>query len=262
MRSTQRATGNSVVGRAALVLDAFRQDDASVGVSELARRTGLPKSTVSRLVGELVDVALLERVDGSVRLGVRLFELGEHAARPRDLKKAATAHMIDLGRATGQTIHLAVLDGTDVVYIQILRALRGPSLPSRVGGRLPAHATGVGKALLAHADEATLAAVIDRGLPRIGPHTITTASALMAELESIRESGMACEHEESTADVACAASPILAADGSAIAAVSASGWDDRMNAARIAPAVMLAAMGIARMLDKPRVDAGFRMERA
>lgn len=141
MRSTQRDGHTSVISRATAVLTAVRAEDGPLGVSELARRTGLAKSTVARLVDGLVDAQLLERDGRAVHLGVRLFELGERAARPRDLRRAALLPMVDLHRATGHTVHLAVLEGHDVVYVHIVRGRHGPPLPSRIGGRMPAHAT-------------------------------------------------------------------------------------------------------------------------
>lgn len=239
------------MARAASILGAFAPEERDLGVSEIARRTGMAKSTVSRLVKELVAVNLLERSDRTVRLGMRLFELGEHATRPRDLRKAALAHMVDLGRATGQTVHLAVLEESDVVYIQILRAHRAPALPSRVGGRMPAHATGLGKALLAYADDALVARIIDSGLRRVGPRTITDPVVLRSELERIRSTGIAYEKEESGPNVACAASAVVGATGTGLAAVSVSGWSGRLDTSRVGPAVRLAALGIARVLDHP-----------
>lgn len=251
MRSTERNNPASVIARAASLLSAFGPEEQSLGITELARRTGLAKSTVSRLVGELTEVHLLERSGAAVRLGVRLFELGEHAARPRDLKKAALAQMVDLQRATSHTVHLAVLEGFEVVYIQILRGAQGPPLPSRVGGRMPAHATGVGKALLAWAEPDVVDRLIDGGLRRVGPRTITAGDALRDELGRIRSSGIAYERDESGEGVGCAASPILAESGDALAAVSVSGWSGRLDVRRIGPAVQVAALGIARRLSRP-----------
>lgn len=248
MRSTQRDTDRSVVARVTALLSAFEPHDHTLGVSELARRTGLSKSTTSRLVAELVRCHLLEREGRAVRLGVLAFELGELAARPRDLRRAAAEHMSDLGRATGQTVHLAVLDGADVVYVHIVRSHRGPPMPSRIGGRMPAHATGLGKALLAHAGPEAFDAVVGRGLTRAGPRTITAASALADELERVRGAGVAYEREESAPHVGCAASPVFGGGDVAVAAVSVSGWSGRMDVRRVGPAVRLAALAIGRRL--------------
>jgi IclR family acetate operon transcriptional repressor len=147
MRSDERTTPISVIGRVALLLGAFEDGQGApgpvldrgaspgLGISELARRTGLAKTTVHRLTQELLDHGLLERHGENLRLGLRLFELGELATRQRNLRDVAMPHMADLRGATGQTVHLAVLQGTDVVYIQILRSRTAPRLPSRVGGR-------------------------------------------------------------------------------------------------------------------------------
>lgn len=248
MRSTERNTSTSVVARAAAVLSAFRADDGPIGISELSRRTGLAKATVSRLVSELVSVRLLERDGTAVRPGVGLFELGELAARPRDLRRAATEHMVDLHRATGHTVHLAVLEGPDVVYIDIIRGRHGPRLPSRIGGRMPAHATGVGKAMLAYADDAVVEEILRKGLRQVGPRTITSAQAFRSELERIRTAGVAYEREESAANVACGASPIGAPSHPPVAAVSVSGWNGRLDVRRVGPAVKLAALAISRRL--------------
>jgi DNA-binding IclR family transcriptional regulator len=142
----------SVVRRLAAVLDAFRARDVYLGINEIARRTDLPKSTVSRLVKEMHEAGFLERKAQKVGLGLQMFEWGERASRRRSLRQVALPFMADLREATHQTIHLAVLDGTEVVYVEILHREGAPRLPSRVGGRLPAHATGVGKALLAASD--------------------------------------------------------------------------------------------------------------
>lgn len=248
MRTTAPAELSSVIARATAVLSAVRKDDAAVGVSELARRTRLAKSTVSRLVAELVDVHLLERDGAAVRLGVKLFELGELAARPRDLRRAALLPMGDLRRATGQTVNLAVLEGADVVYMHILHGLRGPPLPSRVGGRMPAHATGLGKAMLAHADPATIDEVLRAGLRRVGPRTISDPLALRQELRRVRQAGVAYEREESAAQVGCAASPVVVGIDQAVAAVSVAGWSGRLDVRKVSSAVRLTALAIARRL--------------
>lgn len=242
-----------MVTRAVAVLMAVRVEDGVVGVVELSRRTGLPKSTVSRLVGELVDAHLLERDGHAVRLGVRLFELGERAGRPRDLRRAAAAPLSDLHRATGHTVHLAVLEGVDVVYISLLHGRHGPPIPSRVGGRMPAYATGVGKAMLAYAEQSVLDAVIGAGLRKVGPRSITAPTTLRAELGRIRTVGIAYEREESAANVGCAASPILDAAGAAVAAVSVTGWSGRLDVRRVGPAVKLTSLAVSRRLP-PHTD--------
>src|SRR6185437_10481707 len=141
----------------------------------------------------------------------------ERAARPQQLRRLALASMSDLRSATRQTVHLAVLDGTDVVYVTKLRSRTAPQLGSRVGGRLPAYATAVGKALLAFAGDEAVDRVVEAGLRPLGPGTITGAGRLREELAAIRETGIAYEAEESGPGVACAAAPVAYRTGQPIA---------------------------------------------
>ena len=138
MCASERDTPPSMVGRVSLIFGAFGPDDDGLGIRELGRRTGLATSTVSRIVRELIEYKFLEPAGNEVRIGLRFFELGERAARPQQLRRLALASMSDLRSATRQTVHLAVLDGTDVVYVTKLRSRTAPPLGSRVGGRLPA----------------------------------------------------------------------------------------------------------------------------
>jgi IclR family acetate operon transcriptional repressor len=233
----------------AAVLAAFGPRDTALGTSELARRTGLPKSTVHRLTQELVRHRLLEHSGTALRLGLRLFELGGLVTQQRDLRDVALPYMSDLQEATRQTVHLAVLEGTDVVYIQILRSKDAPRMPSRIGGRVPAHATGVGKAMLAFSPPETVDAVIAAGLDPVGPRTITAPGLLRRQLSRIRTAGVAFDQEESGPGVVCAASPLLGPDGLPRAAVSVSGWGGRLNVNRIATAVRTTSLALARELS-------------
>lgn len=251
MCSAERHGADTVVGRSAAILGAFGPDDGALGVSELSRRTGLPKSTVHRLVRALTEHGLLDRAGTSVRLGLRLFELGQLVPLQRDLRAAALPIMTDLRDATHQIIHLAVLDGTQVVYLEILRSPDAPAMPSRVGGRLPAHATGVGKAMLAFSRPELVDAVIAAGLPRLSRRTIVLPRLFRQELETIRDMGCAFDREESSDGVVCAASPVFGPDDEVVGALSISGWSARMNLERMAPAVRTAALALSRTLRGP-----------
>lgn len=235
-----------MISRVSEVLRAFQGSDRVLGVSEIARRTGIPKPSVSRIVTEMVSTGLLERDGDHVRLGLRLFELGQQAARPIDLRKLALPSMTELLNATGQTVHLAVLEGHEVVYVQILRSRNTPPLPSRVGGRLPAYATGVGKALLAFAPKEVVDEILSAPLAAIGPKTITDPKRLREELTTIREQRLAFEREESTANVGCAAAAILDHNDRAVAAISVSVHLDLADLTQIGPAVATSAMALSR----------------
>ena len=240
--------GESVIGRVDALLGAFDATHLSLGISELARRSGLAKSTVARLTAELTQHGFLERVGTDLRLGTRLFEFGELASRQRQLREVALPYLSDLRQVSRQTVHLAVLADTDVVYVEIVRSREAPRMPSFVGGRLPAHAAAVGKAILAFSDQETVQRVLDRGLPPVGPRTITAPGLLLRELRRIHENGIAYEHEESSHGVGCAACPILDGSGTPVAGISVSGRTGTLDLRRVGPAVRTAALALSREL--------------
>jgi DNA-binding IclR family transcriptional regulator len=258
---TDGATPTSVVRRVAALMTAFTERDNCLGINELARRTGLPKATVSRLAKELTAVGLFERKGDKVALGPRIFELGEMASRRRSLRAVALPYLADLREATRQTVHLAVLDGAEVVYVEILRSHGAPRLPSGVGGRLPAHATGVGKALLAAGAPDLRAAVAGAELARVGPRTLTAPGPLLRQLQRIASTGIAYEHEESAPGVACVASVIRGTDAQPVAAVSASGWIGKVDIRRMGPAVRTTAVSIERALRNSGSNNEWRVPR-
>ncbi|MGN7201348.1 IclR family transcriptional regulator [Arthrobacter sp. SAFR-044] len=250
MRTAEWNNSSSVLERAGLILGAFRMEDQQLGISELARRTGLPKSTVSRLCGELLRLQFLERHGPGFRLGLALFELGQMVVTPKELRRRAMGVMVDLRNATGQTVHLAVLDPPDVVYIEILRGRGTPALPSRVGGRVPAHATAVGKAMLAFSPTPVLDRVLASGLQQLSRSTISDEQVLRAQLIEISAKGLAFEENESAPGSACVASPVLDSGGALVAALSASGLAGLLDTERVAPAVRTAALALGRQLPR------------
>jgi IclR family transcriptional regulator, acetate operon repressor len=242
------ATEETYLHRVVEILGAFRPEEDTVSAAELARRLGLPKSTVHRIVTSLVAEGLLERDASLVRLGLRLFEIGQRVPRQRVLRDAARPYLQDLREATRQTVHLAVLEGNQVVYVDILTSAASPSLPSRVGGRLPAHTTGVGKAMLAFSPPETVQVVLDGVLPRVSSHSTVAPGVLAAELSRIREDGVAYDREESGPGIVCAASPVFGATGQVLGALSVSGWSARVRLEQVSPAVRTAALSLSRAL--------------
>jgi len=241
-------TDETYLHRVIQVLTAFEGEENAVSPAELARRVQLPRSTVHRIVVSLVREGLLERHADQVRLGVRLFEIGQRVPRQRVLRDAARPYMQDLREATRQTVHLAILEGSQVVYVDILASPGAPPLPSRVGGRLPAHATGVGKAMLAFSPPETVRAVLDGGLPRLSERSAVAPGLLASELDRIRRDGVAFDREESGPGIVCAASPVLGAGGDVLGALSVSGWTTRLRLDHVSPAVRTATLALSRSL--------------
>ena len=252
MRTADWTEAVSVLDRVTAVFEAFTEHDEGLGVSELARRANLPKSTVSRIAADLVVQRFLDRDGDKLYLGVRLFELGQTVEQPRRLRQLALPVMTDLRNATGQTVHLAVLEGADVVFIAIVRGESTATPLARVGGRLPAHATALGKAILAFSLQDVIERVAYGGLERRTPHTISEPSAFLRELAEVRRSGVASERDECAVGRSCTASPILGLGDAPIAAISIAGSVAEVAPERISPAVRAAAMTLSRRVGAAR----------
>lgn len=212
----------SVLSKARHILDAFLDDDLGVTavlpLTELARRSGVPKASVHRLCQELLEWGLLERAAPGTgyRLGLLLFEMGQRVSRQRLLRDAAIGPMEELIAATGATVHLGIRAGLDVLYVEKLAGRRPVAEPSTVAGRLPLHATATGKVLLAFAPRAVLDDALAAGFPRVTPRTLTSPALLGAQLERIRREGHAVEVEECRLGHASLAVPVT--DGSGVVA--------------------------------------------
>jgi DNA-binding IclR family transcriptional regulator len=241
------ASIRSVLERVFLIFDCLGDTKGALSLSELARRTGLPKSTVYRLTRSLVDLGAVEKADGQLRLGLRLFEIGGQVPRWQTIREAALPFMQDLFVTTRQTIHLGILDGGYVVYLEKIRGHDAMPLISRCGGRLPAHCTGLGKALLAFAPSDVQETVLNGPLLRRTRHTITVANVLRAELEETTRRGYAVDREEVTLGVQCVAAPVLDTRGYAVAALSVAVPTSRSDVESLAPAVSTAARGLSRV---------------
>lgn len=248
MRTADWTESVSVLDRVTAVFDAFGEHDEGLGVSELARRANLPKSTVSRIAADLVAQRFLDRDGDKLYLGVRLFELAQSVEQPRRLRRIALPVMTELRDATGQTVNLAVLEGADVVFVAIVRGEPTSKPLARIGGRLPAHATALGKAILAVSPQDVVDRIIQGRLEMRTPHTISEPSALLRELVDIRRLGVATESNECANDRACAASPILGHGGAPIAAISVAGSVSNLVPDSVAPAVRAAAMILSRRM--------------
>lgn len=224
----------TVLGRIAVIMAAFSDGRQVLSLGDLRERTRLPKSTLHRLADQLCGVGWIERDPGGYRVGLRMFELGSLAVAGTRLQEAALPHLQALASRTGMAAQLGVLDQAEVVYLE--RVTSGPlRLPTRRGGRKPAHCTALGKALAAFDDEA-VHAVVSARMPRRTANTITEPLALRSELMRVREAGVAFDRGEVYEGLACVAAPIRSAD-QVIAAVSVTGPVGRMRWATLAEAV-------------------------
>ncbi|MFG2073131.1 IclR family transcriptional regulator [Nonomuraea maritima] len=209
--------GRSVTSKVLALLGAFDAARPELTLTELARRAGVPLSTAHRLVGELEAWGALSRgPDGRLRVGMRLWELGQLA--PDRLPEFAHPWLQELFASTGENVHLAVRDGLEVLYVDKVYGRRAVPIVSRIGARLPMHPTGVGKALLAYEPDWFVKAYLARRLERPTPHTITEPGRLARELAAVRAQGHALTYEEMTLG-SCSAAAAVLVDGRPVAAL-------------------------------------------
>jgi DNA-binding IclR family transcriptional regulator len=242
----------SVTAKALAVLGTFDPGHTRRTLSEIATAAELPLSTTHRLVAELVAWEGLTRgADGRYEIGRRIWLLGSLSALSRELRAIALPFMQDLSATTGENVHIAVLDGDRALYIDRISGRRAVPVVSRPGARLPLHATGVGKVLLAHGDDGLRERTL-RSLPRLTPLTVVEPGRLQRQLQQIRERGYATTHEEMTAGSSSLAVPVFDRDGRVVAALGLVTASTRRELIRLVPAVQLAGRGVSRMLGSTR----------
>jgi DNA-binding IclR family transcriptional regulator len=223
-RDPGRSGLDTSVGKALAVLDSFRGDGTLLGVSQVAKRANLPRSTAHRLLSLLVDHGYIERADTRYRLSRAIFELGNMVSdcRPRSMRAIAMPFMTDLYESTHATVHLAVLDGCDVLCVEKIYGHRGLDLPSRVGERFPALCTAIGKAILAFSSADVVEAAFRAPIPRLTVRTVVNPAVLRGILKHVRETGIAEDSEGATLGARCVAAPVLTNDSAVLGAVSLS----------------------------------------
>ena len=229
------------------ILGSFDAGHRALTLSEIARRSGLTLPTAHRLVGELTGWGALRRTaGGEYVIGRRLWDLGLLAPVQTGLRDVAAPFLQDLYGATKATVHLAVRDGTQALYLDRLSGHGSVPLVSRVGARLPLHSTGVGKVLLGYAPAEVRHAVLSRPLERFTPYTVVTPGRLEEELRRVPRDGYATTSEEMTLGACSIAVPVFAED-SVVAALGLVLPDLRARM-RLVPALRVAARGIGRSL--------------
>ncbi len=251
--------GATVVSRALSVLYAFDNTHRRLTVTEVARRADLPVPTTHRLLRELVaGDALVRGDDGRYAVGRRLWDIGQLAPERTELRNAASPFLSDIHAATRATVHLAVRDGFEVLYLDRLSGRASVPVVSRTGSRLPLHATGVGKVLLAHAPEEVRERVLAGRLRRLTAHTVTHAGLLRQQLDGVRRDGYATTTDEMTLGACSIAVPVTrpapadntpAADPDVVAALGIVVPTLKRARTRLLTALQVAAQGIARNLQ-------------
>lgn len=247
-----RAVSTSVTKAFRIVELLATKPNGGMTLAELSLQLGMPKSTAHRYLATLVALGLAER-DGAdrFRLGTKVVELAGSFLANSDLRKEGNAVLEDLAAKTGETVHLAVPSGGEVVYIAKVESIHALRMYSHIGARLPMHSTSLGKAILAHLPPARLGEILDAPMTARTPRTITSAQELTAELERVRQQGFAIDDEENELGVCCVGAAVFDYMAAPVAAVSISGPINRMSrehCVTLGPMVRDAALSVSRRI--------------
>jgi DNA-binding IclR family transcriptional regulator len=224
-------------------------------LAQLANTVALAPSTAHRLLATLVEMGFVQQDPESRRYGVGNRMLGLISAaeqRVAALRAAALPHMTELAAACGETAHLTILDGPQVIFVDQVLGPGTIRMEVKVGTRMDAHVTAAGKALLAWQSETYLGPLLSAGLQRFTPQTVTDPEDILRELALVRRRGWATEVEEHEPGAACVAAPILASSGPPLASLSISGPTSRLRPRQLSALgtrIREAADGVARSLS-------------
>lgn len=216
--TAERSAGRTVTSKVMAIFAAFEDAPAALSLSQIAEAAGIPLPTAHRLTGELVQWGALEKEStGRYTIGMRLWEVAQLAGR--QLRETARPFLQDLFSLTQETAHLAVREGREVLYVDRVYSSKRVPRASRVGGRLPLHATAVGKVLLAHEEPWFQQAYLSQPMNALTPRTQSNPRRLHQELQNIVEQGYATTHEEVRAGSCSIAVPVVMGDDRVVAAI-------------------------------------------
>lgn len=250
---------NNTLLKGLAVLELLSRSERPLNLTQISRELGIVKSNVHRLMQALVDThfVLRDEETGSYTASIKMWELGSAVLAKLDLRRHAERQMEALMKLTGESVHLSVLDGTEVVYVHKVDSPNPVRAYTQIGGRAPAYCVATGKAQLAFAGERLLHEVAG-ALRRFTERTIAEPEAFLREMRKVREQGFALNRAEWRDDVWGIAAPIKDARGSVIAALGVSGPAARFRKTMIAPwseAVIAAADDVGHALCGKRVAA-------
>lgn len=236
MHSAKEGNSLKSVERALQILETFTLDQYELTAAEIAQRVSLPKGSIYRFLSVLLKQRFLVRdlQTRKYRLGIKVFELGSIVWKGMNLRRVALPLMEDLSKWSGETVHLGVRDGHEVVSIEGAESDQSLRIVLPVGKRVCLHSTGIGKAILAFLPDKEIEEILNqKGLPAFTPNTIRDRGRLWEEIKTIRNRGYAVDNEENEIGIRCVAAPIRDYSGRVIASMSISGPSIRITDEKI-----------------------------
>jgi len=242
------------VERALDILLCFSRETPELSMTQIAEQVGMHKSTVHRLLATLENKRFLERdpLTGIYRPGIRLLQMAALALEHNDLRQLAAPLLRQLCEQHRENVNLTVLDGVDVVYLDVLESPQRVKLAASSGQRLPAFCTASGKAILAFLPEEEVQQILTKGMPKHTRHTIASPEDLFKNLRNARKLGFAISEQEYEDGINAIAAPILDRNHLPVASISIAGPSFRLSHERmleLGPLVTATAEEIAIRLE-------------
>ncbi len=229
-------SGTGTLGKAMSVLDIVAASAEPPRFTEILKQSDQPRGTLHRQLQNLVEEGLLnQRRDSSYELGFKLLQFAARAWAGNEFRRIAEPHLRKLHQLTGETVHLGVLRGNQVIYLDKVEGTQAVRMYSQIGNASPVYCTGVGKAALSVLPEPTLSSCLASiSYHRFTENTITSSEAMRAAITEIRETGNAYDLEEHEAGIRCVAAPVYSTERGFYAGVSVTGPAYRVNMEKLA----------------------------
>ncbi len=230
------------VEKAIKILEAFSEDNFEMSLSEVSKKVNLPKATAYRIIGTLKDNGLIDQREenGKYRLGLKLFELGSLVFERLKLREVALPYMETLSRECGETVHLGVLQGDEVISIESCESSFDLRSSVYIGKRAPLYCTAVGKTLFAFLPLEEISRILKSKRKRYAKNTIIEREKLEEELREVREKGFALDNMEHEEGMRCVAVPIKNHENKVLASLSISGPSIRITEDKISQLFLMA----------------------
>jgi IclR family transcriptional regulator, KDG regulon repressor len=241
-----------VIDRAAQILDCFGFDHQELSVSEIGAKTALHRSTAHRILMALEYNDLIQQNpdNGKYRLGIKLFRLGHQAVSHLDLREICRPFLARIMNETKETVHLAVLDENQVLYLDKVEGPHALRMPSRVGRHIPTYCTSLGKAMLSCLDEQEVKGILGKQpFTAYTANTVRNVEQLLADVRAVHKRGYAVDNEEIEIGLRCVGAPIRDHTGAMVGAISAAAPSARLAEKKI-PRVGRLVMAVAEEISE------------
>lgn len=227
------------IDRAVSILRCFSEKKRELKLSEISEQTGLNKSTVHGILNTLKfhDIINQDETTQKYRLGLYLIELGELVISSMDVRRIAYPIIEEICYKLEETVHVGILDGIEVVYVDKKECDKSIKISTKIGARNPAYSTADGKVMLAHLDLETQLAIIPEDIKKFTPNTITDKKSVIEQLAIIRKNGYAIDYEENVIGLTCVAAPVFDYTGKVKYGISVTGPTIRMTEEKISDAI-------------------------